>query len=472
MGKRFVSSPSLPPSPPKTTPSVNLFVVMCFLAVLCGPYAPLLVLIQQEYIHIYVRMCVFSLFSHLHLCVSPLPVRWCAMWTPAKMGWMDALLWGVHLVRLCHVADRAPSPCSRLLGCIQDCWFVRCAVASVSARICCPCEYVLMVKFPSVVRSFSWLGQLNGVVNIIYYTCEAIMYREPVGVVFIVLASLFSTFLVRPISSMFGLDGGQVASPEVYVLGIVGALLCIVNKPAARGISGRPPSSEVSTSSMLTPLLPVGSGEEPTCDERTEKESSMEKFSVEPAEDGGSGPIQVTNYHSIQQSQTAVAASVPSLGASATRAAWCGGDLPLLYPLLWIEMRCFVFVWTCQCLLIFFFAPSWARAREVSMEMLRILLPFGLLSFVASTWFVSQKFINDDWHMNVFGYTALVRFLPFFPCLFPLANRVGSVLCVLSVVGSLALPRTQDQVLLPLYIFPYLWVTDQASYLFVSSAIL
>ena len=217
------------------------------------------------------------------------------------------------------------------------------------------------------------------------------MYREPVGVVFIVLASLFSTFLVRPISSMFGLDGGQVASPEVYVLGIVGALLCIVNKPAARGISGRPPSSEVSTSSMLTPLLPVGSGEEPTCDERTEKESSMEKFSVEPAEDGGSGPIQVTNYHSIQQSQTAVAASVPSLGASATRAA------------------------------------CWARAREVSMEMLRILLPFGLLSFVASTWFVSQKFINDDWHMNVFGYTAL------------------------------------DQVLLPLYIFPYLWVTDQGA---------
>jgi hypothetical protein len=74
---------------------------------------------------------------------------------------------------------------------------------------------------------------LNGVMNIAYYMGEVFLYRQPLGVVFIVIAALASSFVIVPLESVFGMVDTAV-QPLVIVLGVIGSIMCVVEQRATR----------------------------------------------------------------------------------------------------------------------------------------------------------------------------------------------------------------------------------------------
>eukprot|EP00758_Cryptobia_borreli_P012381 Tbor_TRINITY_DN5741_c1_g1::TRINITY_DN5741_c1_g1_i3::g.20957::m.20957 len=71
---------------------------------------------------------------------------------------------------------------------------------------------------------------INGVMKIFYYTGEASLYKHPVGVLLIVLSALASSFLIAPIENIFHLKGAYQANVWAALCGIVGAVLCLVER--------------------------------------------------------------------------------------------------------------------------------------------------------------------------------------------------------------------------------------------------
>lgn len=183
---------------------------------------------------------------------------------------------------------------------------------------------------------------LNGLLDLVYYSAEFMLYKEALGLVLLVVASLASSFLVGPVGEIFSLPPTKPIPPFVYVLGISGALLTLVERPvraaepeahkAGRGAGEEGLSINASTTSEIAPLL------------------------------GSEG--------------------APEPGAGRT------------------------------------------RVKALLGRWLSLLVPFVLLSIVYALWFVTQVYFNDRYRLNLFGYTSV------------------------------------DQVLLPFFIFPYLWIVD------------
>ena len=80
---------------------------------------------------------------------------------------------------------------------------------------------------------------INGAANTVYYFAESMLYREPLGLVLLVVSSLSATVFFKPVGSIFHLPNSHI-SPGVLVMGIEGALLCVVEKVSfkARGGGG------------------------------------------------------------------------------------------------------------------------------------------------------------------------------------------------------------------------------------------
>ena len=57
---------------------------------------------------------------------------------------------------------------------------------------------------------------LNGFLNIAYYTSEAMLYKEPLGLVLLVMGSLFSTFLLNPLSMLLGIRFSKFSNFEIF----------------------------------------------------------------------------------------------------------------------------------------------------------------------------------------------------------------------------------------------------------------
>jgi hypothetical protein len=83
---------------------------------------------------------------------------------------------------------------------------------------------------------------VDGLVAVAYYYGEASLYREPLGVMLLVMAALSSTFIIAPMQALLGLAGGATVGALPITLGVVGALLCIVERtpppapPIAAGV--------------------------------------------------------------------------------------------------------------------------------------------------------------------------------------------------------------------------------------------
>jgi hypothetical protein len=71
---------------------------------------------------------------------------------------------------------------------------------------------------------------VNGLMNVLYYFGEATMYREPLGVMLIVMCALMSTFIVAPMQTWLGMGSSNIPGAGAIVFGIVGALLCSVER--------------------------------------------------------------------------------------------------------------------------------------------------------------------------------------------------------------------------------------------------
>jgi hypothetical protein len=101
-------------------------------------------------------------------------------------------------------------------------------------------EYVLPVSITGAQGSFSmwryvfyshpelWLNAVN---NSVYWVALAYLLREPFGAILLVLAFLFASFLVSPFQVLVGLPGGSTIPPVAIVLGVAGALLCVMETP-------------------------------------------------------------------------------------------------------------------------------------------------------------------------------------------------------------------------------------------------
>ncbi|KAJ5069921.1 hypothetical protein M0811_11433 [Anaeramoeba ignava] len=169
---------------------------------------------------------------------------------------------------------------------------------------------------------------LNGVQNWFYYSAEVILYREPLGLLFLVLASLASSFLIEPVNKIFGSPASTQNIPGYLIfLGIFGSIICIVEKK----ISNKKKNSNQLKEDESKFLL------ENEFDD--EKNSNSEKESI----------------------------------------------------------------------------------------LKKLFLPFAILSFTYSVWFVSQTYFNNNCRINAFTYTSV------------------------------------DQVLLPFYLYPFMFLMDYVS---------
>lgn len=83
----------------------------------------------------------------------------------------------------------------------------------------------------------------NGGMNIVYYVCESSLYREPAGIVLLVIAALASSFLVNPMQHWFGAGGSAPIRPATIILGMIGAVLCVLERDPPLASSPSPSSS-------------------------------------------------------------------------------------------------------------------------------------------------------------------------------------------------------------------------------------
>jgi hypothetical protein len=56
------------------------------------------------------------------------------------------------------------------------------------------------------------------------------LYREPLGLIFLVVASLASSFLINPMCLLFNQPLSAVIPPWILALGIIGAILCVIER--------------------------------------------------------------------------------------------------------------------------------------------------------------------------------------------------------------------------------------------------
>jgi hypothetical protein len=75
-----------------------------------------------------------------------------------------------------------------------------------------------------------------GLNNAIYYSCEIILYRHPLGILLLVVASLSSTFFVGPIQILLRLGHPTPTPALAYALGIGGTALSLMEPAAVQAI--------------------------------------------------------------------------------------------------------------------------------------------------------------------------------------------------------------------------------------------
>lgn len=227
---------------------------------------------------------------------------------------------------------------------------------------------------------------LDGVLNIFYYLGEAMLYRQPLGVLMRVLSALASSFIIAPLQAILNLGGAHEVSPWAVVLGFVGAILCLVERSVPV-----PESGGASINSLQTvPGSCEGSQEfktEPRIDSQTDYAEGAEIRS--PTKTNEAKDIEKVNLLENPEKL-----NVPN-GLSS-----CSSKL--------------------------------MRGVTLALSHLPLIGPFLLLAFTYALYFVIMLFYNDKCYINMWGYNAFDQtVLPIF------------VFSVFFVVDTLVLCRTK-----------------------------
>jgi hypothetical protein len=193
----------------------------------------------------------------------------------------------------------------------------------------------------------------NGVLNLVYYVGEASMYRQSLGVLMLVLAALASSFIIAPLQMWFDLDGAKQVNGGAIALGVIGALLCLIERtPKAAAYLQLPRSDEHLESE----------GGHPVPSQISLKEHSVNEGSR----------LNLSDPNAPQQLQ----GTTPRTGRTGANAAAAGAC-----------NRCF------------------AMMAQVK-AFLPMLAPFVLLSFAYALYFVIMLLYNDKCKINMWGYNA------------------------------------------------------------------
>ena len=258
---------------------------------------------------------------------------------------------------------------------------------------------------------------VNGLLNIVYYIGEATLYRQPLGVLFLVLTSLASSFFVAPVQKWFNLSGATDVNVWAVVCGLLGALLCLIERDppkwSQRGGGGS------STQRIHTSDVSVS------------KEEGGDDGGIQEAGDVGQlpkdGDLATTNatiavaseladhdgtdsqdpIDEIESQRLLLLPRTSNRPASTNNPQQDSGDdenansEPATVP------------------------PSpWLQLLKTVLSHLPLVGPFMALSFVSVVYFVLMKYFNDKCRINMWGYNSF------------------------------------DQVMLPLYLNPTLLVID------------
>lgn len=220
---------------------------------------------------------------------------------------------------------------------------------------------------------------LNGLQSIVYYVGEVLLYQQPMGLVLIVMASLVSSFVIAPFEAVFGIHEAQVP-PLVILLGIVGAIACVLEVPLSPE-QRRLPLAKLYGAAWRA----LRRGDWRAVCGRSSRSSRSSSVSG-----GGADIAPYTPLDAV------VADGDGGRGASPTATA----DDPLV--------------------------PGEATRESVVGHVLRIAVPFTMLALIYSAWFVTQRVFNAEYRTNMYGYTSLDQGMgPFYllPALF-LVDRV------------------------------------------------
>ncbi|EFA81826.1 hypothetical protein PPL_05058 [Heterostelium album PN500] len=195
----------------------------------------------------------------------------------------------------------------------------------------------------------------NGAFNIIYYNGEVLLYKEPLGLLFLVIAALSSTFLINPLNKIFGEPINQPIPPLIYIFGILGSLLSVIEFTPKPLIT----SKDQTESNDKDTLLDKN-------DSFIEQEYSEDKKVIE--EKSRLINDSPADQDSPQQKKD---------------------------------------------------AKYWLKTvGNVFLRSLRILIPMLLLMLANAIWMETSLFYNDQFRVNAFGYNSIDQvLLPFY--LFP-----------------------------------------------------
>ena len=218
--------------------------------------------------------------------------------------------------------------------------------------------------------------------------------REPLGLVFLVVASLSATVFFKPVGAVFNLPDSSIA-PGVLALGVGGALLCIVEKVQC--------SSQPRGRGRRTLNVSAGSGGYALTTGAALYDSSVElEFGGDTSGFGGS---QGAGSSSLAYTQLAPVAR---------------GSFDVSTP----TSKCVCRAWrdalarrgshtrTRGACVAYPLRPSasfGASARNgcgYVMAALRILPPFLVLSMCYCLWFVFMRFFNDLYRVNAWGFNS------------------------------------------------------------------
>jgi len=226
----------------------------------------------------------------------------------------------------------------------------------------------------------------NECVNVFYYIGEAILYAQPLGLILIVMAALSSAFIISPLQNWFHIGSTSSIPVAVILMGIVGAILCLVER--------EPPAGQKD----LLNVVPDGASEDdsertPTGKAHGTSQGPNEpRLSFTPKSRGSGGDRQhhqqpiLTGNEAEENEEEAEGDSTP-IHAFVTRRSLSDaiqqiqhsdtetGDKPI---------------------------PWYVTLRRA----VPLLIPFSLLSVTYAVYFILMAYYNDNCYQNAWGYNA------------------------------------------------------------------
>jgi len=259
----------------------------------------------------------------------------------------------------------------------------------------CPPQGPLSMLSALLAHPLLWL---NGLLALTYHVAEIALLRNPWGVLLKPIASLGATFIIEPVSAVLGIADASPPLPAVLV-GVMGVFASALEPDAAvRRLkqlrSALVPS--VRSSIAFQPLMRRRAADADVATDDDDDTSST-VFSTDKAPSAfaaGGGAAAGASHGTARHEQETLALKAPDPVLSAGAGA-VPGHLSLTSP------------------------PLGSLATGAM-----VLVPTIAIAACTALWNVSQRFFNDRYDLNVWGYVAI------------------------------------DQVLAPLYVGPFLALTD------------